>query len=270
MIPKIIHYCWFGRNPKPKLALKCIASWKKYCPDYEIIEWNEDNFDISACPLYVRQAYEAKKWAFVTDYVRLNVVYDHGGLYFDTDVELIRHPDELLEHSAYFGFEGGPFVNTGLGFGAEKNAEILRELMADYEGIPFVLQNGEYDVTSCTERNAGVFKRYGLICNRETQMLEGNIQILAPEWLCPYDDWSGEKRITQNTVSIHWYSASWQTQEYVQRKREAVKANTKARYKKNMRKALYSIRYFPNRVLMILLGEQKYTSLKKKIKGKTK
>ena len=101
MIPKVIHYCWFGGNPKPKLAEKCIKSWKKYCPDYEIIEWNEDNFDISAAPLYVRQAYEAKKWAFVTDYVRLEVVYNHGGVYLDTDVELLKSLDSL------FQFESG-------------------------------------------------------------------------------------------------------------------------------------------------------------------
>ena len=88
MIPKTIHYCWFSCNPKPKLAEKCIKSWKKHCPDYEIIEWNEDNFDLSTAPLYVRQAYEAKKWAFVTDYVRLKLVYDYGGIYMDTDVEL--------------------------------------------------------------------------------------------------------------------------------------------------------------------------------------
>ena len=93
MIPKIIHYCWFGRNPKPKLALKCIKSWKKYCPDYEIIEWNEDSFDIESAPLYVRQAYEAKKWAFVTDYVRLYAMTKFGGIYMDTDVEVIKPLD---------------------------------------------------------------------------------------------------------------------------------------------------------------------------------
>lgn len=106
-IPKVIHYCWFGHDPKPKLAEKCIKSWKKKCPDYKIIEWNEENFDISACPLYVRQAYEAKKWAFVTDYVRLKVVYEHGGIYLDTDVELKKNLDFLLNHKAYFGFEEG-------------------------------------------------------------------------------------------------------------------------------------------------------------------
>lgn len=105
MIPKKIHYCWFGGAPKTKLGMKCIKSWKKHCPDYEIIEWNEDNFDFSEAPLYVRQAYEAKKWAFVTDYVRLKVVYDNGGIYMDTDVKLKKILDPLLTNSAYFGFE---------------------------------------------------------------------------------------------------------------------------------------------------------------------
>ena len=125
MIPKIIHYCWFGYGPKPKLAEKCIRSWKKYCPDYQIIEWNENNFDISACPLYVRQAYEARKWAFVTDYVRLKVIYENGGIYMDTDVELKKNLDNLLPYNAYFGFENYWVIATGLGFGALRDFPYL-------------------------------------------------------------------------------------------------------------------------------------------------
>ena len=126
MIPKLIHYCWFGHNPLPKDAKRCIRSWKKYCPDYVIKEWNEDNFDISQCPQYVRQAYEAKKWAFVSDYVRLKLVHDHGGVYMDTDVELLKPLDRLLSHKAYFGFEDdGLQINTGLGFGAERGESVF-------------------------------------------------------------------------------------------------------------------------------------------------
>ena len=160
-IPRTIHYCWFGRNPLPKLAQKCIKSWKKYCPDYEIIQWNEDNYDLSAAPLYVRQAYEAKKWAFVTDYVRLQVVYEHGGIYLDTDVELIKKLDPLLQYDAYFGFEDGKHIATGLGFGAVKGAPILRELMEDYHDIPFILPDGGYDTKTCPVRNTEVFLRHG-------------------------------------------------------------------------------------------------------------
>ena len=104
MIPKIIHYCWFGGGPKPKSVEKYIRSWKKYCSDYEIIEWNEDNFDISSSPLYVKQAYAAKKWAFVSDYARLKVVFEYGGIYFDTDVQVIKNIDTLLQYDAFFFF----------------------------------------------------------------------------------------------------------------------------------------------------------------------
>mgnify|MGYP001780597132 FL=1 len=118
MIPKKIHYCWFGRGIKPELARKCIQSWEKYCPDYEIIEWNEDNFDINQYP-YLRWCYENRKWAFLSDFARLLVVYQNGGIYFDTDVELIRTPDELLMCNAFYGFENDENIATGLGFGAE-------------------------------------------------------------------------------------------------------------------------------------------------------
>lgn len=118
MIPRKIHYCWFGRGEKPRLAQKCIASWKKYCPDYEIIEWNEDNFDVNR-NAYTQMCYKEKKYAFLTDYLRLLIVEEHGGIYFDTDVEAVRSFDELLDNPAFFGFENDRFVNTGEGFGAE-------------------------------------------------------------------------------------------------------------------------------------------------------
>ena len=184
MIPKTIHYCWFGRNPKPKLAEKCIKSWKKYCPDYKIIEWNEDNFDIASAPLYVRQAYEAKKWAFVTDYVRLDVVYNHGGIYLDTDVELLKNLDAFLTDKAYFGFEH-EYIATGLGFGAEKGAAILKELMQDYQSIPFVQQDGTQDMLPCTLRNTEVFLRHGLRQDGSEQLLDDGTHIYPMEFFCP-------------------------------------------------------------------------------------
>ena len=119
MIPKKIHYCWFGGAEKPKLAQKCIASWKKLCPDYEFIEWNENSFDVDQYA-YTKYCYGAKKWAFLSDFVRLIAVYENGGIYFDTDVELVKQPDDLLNYEAFFGFENDDFVATGLGFGAER------------------------------------------------------------------------------------------------------------------------------------------------------
>ncbi len=134
MIPKKIHYCWFGRGEKPKLAEKCIASWKKYCPDYEIIEWNEDNFDISQNG-YFQYCLNNKKYAFLSDLARLYVVRDHGGIYFDTDVELLKRPDELLGYEAFYGFEDKSAINTGQGFGAEKDHPTVHAMVDQYETL---------------------------------------------------------------------------------------------------------------------------------------
>lgn len=134
MIPKRIHYCWFGRGEKPKLAQKCIARWKKHCPDYEIIEWNEDNFDISSHP-YARFCYEQKKWAFLSDYIRLVVVEQYGGIYFDTDVELLKNLDGLLHHEAFYGFENNSHVNTGQGFGSETHHPTVKAMLGEYQQL---------------------------------------------------------------------------------------------------------------------------------------
>lgn len=123
MIPKIIHYCWFGGKPLPDTAKKCINSWKEYLPDFEIVQWNESNFDIHSCA-YVEQAYGTKKWAFVADYVRYYAVYHHGGIFLETDTEVIRSFDNLLNDSAYFGF--GPVNMTIPTFGAEKGHPVLK------------------------------------------------------------------------------------------------------------------------------------------------
>ena len=127
MIPKKIHYCWFGRGEKPKLARRCIASWKKFCPDYEIIEWNEDNFDINT-NAYMQMCYEQKRYAFLTDYLRLLIIQEHGGVYFDTDVEVVKPLDDLLDSGAFFGFETDQYVNTGEGFGAEAGHPVVRQM----------------------------------------------------------------------------------------------------------------------------------------------
>ena len=255
MIPKTIHYCWFGRNPKPKLAQKCIKSWKKFCPDYEIIEWNEDNFDIASAPLYVRQAYEAKKWAFVTDYVRLKVVCDHGGLYFDTDVQVIKSFDELLDYSAFFGFEDEFNINTGLGFGSEKNSNILNEIIRQYLDIPFVLEDGSFDSTPCPKRNTEVFKSYGLHQNGTKQLLNGNIIILPTDYLCPLDYETAKKKISDNTLSIHWFDTSWVSKET---KKDIIRARNAEQRDK--------IKHLPNTMAMKIMGEKKYNKLKKRIK----
>lgn len=241
----------------PKLAKKCIRSWKKYCKGYEIREWNESNFDISSAPLYVRQAYEAKKWAFVTDYVRLQVVYENGGIYLDTDVELKKSLDPLLSHRAYFGFEDSGYVNTGLGFGAQKDTPILKELMFDYMDIPFLLQSGEMDTTPCPVRNSAVFSRHGLKRDDSRQILDGDILILPSIMLCPVDYHMNKRDGFEQAYSIHWFSASWYEEEQRKKRDEWIR---KVR--------LERMRYAPNRFLLSLLGQQRYERLKHFLKGK--
>lgn len=259
MIPKVIHYCWFGGNEKPKLFKKCYKSWKKYCPGYEIIEWNESNFDISSCPLYVRQAYEAKKWAFVTDYVRLKVIYDNGGIYFDTDVELKKCPDFLLEYKAFFGFERGKCINTGLGFGAEKGTNLLSELMQDYDDILFIKEDGSFDITPCPERNTDIFIKHGLIQDDSKQLIDDNILILPTSFLCPVDYKTGELKLTSETVSVHWFSASWHDSLKYDTLVAKKRAEKKLIKRKNFRDRLV---HLPNYVFLKVLGQERYERLK--------
>lgn len=260
MIPKIIHYCWFGGNPLPKLAKKCIRSWRKFCSGYEIKEWNESNFDISQCPLYVRQAYEAKRWAFVSDYVRLKLVYEYGGIYMDTDVELLKPLDSLLSHKAYFGFEdNGTHINTGLGFGAEKETPVLARMMADYDTIAFYKDYGGIDETCCPQRNTAALIERGLEPNDEIQVLAGDILVLPREYLCPVGYWRRTDCITGNSISVHWYTASWLPQDYLkERDRKLKQLRWHHRFEK--------IKQLPNRVLLGMLGAQRYEKLKTFIK----
>ena len=207
-VPKIIHYCWFGGNPKPKLAEKCIKSWKKFCPDYQIIEWNEENFDVSAAPEYVRQAYAAKRWAFVTDYVRLKAMTEMGGIYMDTDVELVRPLDELLELPGFMGFQTNNEVATGLGFGARKGNSVVQALLRDYDALDFLKADGSADLTPCPERNTRVLQALGVRKDGTRQSI-AEMEIFPAEYFCPMDFYSRELRVTPKTYSIHRYAESW-------------------------------------------------------------
>lgn len=203
MIPKKIHYCWFGRGEKTKLAKKCIGSWKKYCADYEIIEWNEDNFDINY-NAYTRYCYENKKWAFLSDYVRLLVINEHGGLYFDTDVEVVKNFDELLTYSAFYGFEDEVYVNTGEGFGAEAGNITVKQMLEEYSE----LLDGQHGVVGCPILNTQALEKMGFMLDGKMQEIAGAV-ILPKDFLNPYNDLTGELNKTKNTHSIHWYSKSW-------------------------------------------------------------
>lgn len=220
MIPKKIHYCWFGGGEKSRLAKKCIASWKKYCPDYEIIEWNEENFDVYMNG-YTSMCYEQKKYAFLSDYVRLLVVYQHGGLYFDTDVELIRKPDFLLEQEAFFGFETKKIisedecfnsspevaaVNSGLAFGSNPASVALKTMLEEYD----FLLDGKHGVVGCPILNTRAMIKLGLQPGTQLQRLEHAV-IYPIDYFNPYESATGRLNKTENTISIHWYAASWLT-----------------------------------------------------------
>lgn len=210
MIPKIIHYCWFGGKELPDLAKKCITSWKNFCPDYEIIRWDESNTDLNEND-YIREAYENKKWAFITDYVRLKVLYEQGGVYMDTDVEVIASIDSFLTNSAFSGFENNDRIPTGI-MAAEKSHPFIKKLLDYYEGKHFVLPNGEFDQQTNVETITKIASLYGFIPNNNKQLVDG--MVFYPwDVFCPKDHRTGEIRISPNTVCIHHFNGSWKTAE---------------------------------------------------------
>ncbi len=208
MIPKRIHYCWFGEAPLPKKALKCLESWKQYCPEYEIVEWNEQNVDLSACPKYVQEACSAKKFAFASDYIRLKVLYEHGGFYMDTDVELRKPLDGLRSDSAVIGFENDDFVNSGQMLAAEAGHPVLAEMMERYREISFYKADGSMYLLGCPHVNTEVLAVHGLKKNGREQLV-ADVHVYPADWFNPLDSTTGLLSKTKNTVSIHWYSMSW-------------------------------------------------------------
>lgn len=211
IIPKKIHYCWFGRNPLPESALKCIESWRKFLPDYEIVEWNEDNFDVNSIP-YVQEAYEVKKFAFVSDYARFKILYEHGGLYFDTDVEVIKPFKDILSRGAFMGCEldasHGNAVNPGLGLGTSPGLTLYKMLIDSYIDRHFINADGSYNQTTIVTYTTDLLLKKGLKPINEIQTIDG-VTIYPREYFNPLDDNTGRLNITSNTHSIHWYSKTW-------------------------------------------------------------
>ena len=210
-IPKILHYCWFGGKPKPPLAEKCILSWRKFCPDFEIREWNESNFDLEQVPAYVRQAYEAGRWAFVSDYVRLRALTEVGGVYLDTDVEIVRPLDPFLKHEAFAGFEHLERVQTGV-LACRKGFPLFQEFLAYYDTAVFRRPDGSMDTTTNVEILTGICRKKGLVFNDTFQVVDG-LAVYPREVFCPVDYDTMKLKKTRKTVTIHWFSGSWQTQE---------------------------------------------------------
>lgn len=203
MIPKKIHYCWFGQGKLSSKARKCIQSWKKYCPDYEIIEWNENNFNVNQNE-YTKKVYREKKYAFLSDYARLKIIYEHGGIYLDVDVEVVKSFDDLLNNKAYFGFESEKFTNTGAGFGAEKGNNAVKVLLEQYDQ----LLDGTKDTIGCPILNTQALVKLGLKLNNQLQELD-DCTVYPSDYFDPYDDLTGRLNKTKKTHSIHWYAKSW-------------------------------------------------------------
>lgn len=206
-IPKIVHYCWFGKGELPELAKKCIESWKKNLPDYEIKEWNESNFDLN-CNKYVKEAYENRKYAFITDYVRLYVLYNYGGVYMDTDVEVLKPLDKFLTHSAFSGFENNNAIPTGI-MASTKGNKWIELLLKDYENISFVRKDGSLDLTTNVIRITNTTKdNYNIELNNTFQDL-GDVVFYPHDYFCPKDWNTGKINLTDNTYTIHHFNGSW-------------------------------------------------------------
>lgn len=207
MIPKIIHYCWFGGKEKPKDVLRMIASWKKHCPDYEIKEWNETNFDIHI-NRYCEEAYQQKKWAFVSDVARLWALYHEGGIYMDTDVEVVRPLDPLLSCQGFLGFEGTQWIATSI-MGVKPHHPLIEKFLASYQQKHFILPDGSLEVTTNVRAWTKLLKeQYGLVLNGKKQQV-GDFTIYPTDYFTPYDYINGKLTQTANTYSIHWFGQSW-------------------------------------------------------------
>lgn len=208
MIPKVIHYCWFGGNPKTPKMEKCIKSWRKFCPDYEIIEWNENNFAIEEQCDFIKEAYEAKKYAFVSDVARLKIIFEHGGIYLDTDVEILKPIDGLLNHKCFLGWQDEKYVANGLGFGAEKGNPIIGENYDSYKDIRFVNEDGSYNMKACPIYTTNILLNHGLKMKNIIQNLDF-ATIYPIEYFNPLDDATNRLIVTEKTYSIHWYAKTW-------------------------------------------------------------
>ena len=228
-IPKTIHYCWFGTNPLPKTAKKCIESWKKFLPDYQIIQWNEKNYDISKIP-YIRQAYAEKKYAYVSDYARFDILYQYGGIYFDTDVEVIKSLEDIITQGPFFACEINgtlsplcttnnslldcPYssfsirVSPGLGMGVESGNPFYKEFLDLYKDLDFIRPDGSYNQVAVVRNTTTLLVAHGLKDVESVQKIAG-FTIYPQDYFNPYDSLTGILNVTENTCAIHWYSLSW-------------------------------------------------------------
>ena len=255
MIPKTIHYCWFGGKPLPELALKCIDSWKEFCPDYEIICWDESNTDLNEND-YIREAYENKKWAFITDYVRLKVLYEQGGVYMDTDVQVCKSLDLFLNNSAFSGFENDHQIPTGI-MASEAGHPFFKRLLKYYDGRHFVQKDGSFDQKTNVETITEIGSENGFIPNDTLQTVCG-MTFYPHDYFCPKSHVTGEIHTTENTVCIHHFDGSWKTDEEIKNIQISQRLNSKYRKLGGFMYKLYKYGLHPK----VLIGRVKQGSPK--------
>lgn len=241
-IPKILHYCWFGNNKYPKDVRKYMDSWHKYCPDYKIMRWDETNFDINCCQ-YVKDAYKEKKWAFVTDYVRLYALVNHGGIYLDTDVEILRPLDCFLKYDAFSSFESGfdntYLIPTGI-MGCKKYFTLFNELLNDYNNRSFYKDDGSLNITPNVKYITDTCIKYGLKLNNKRQNING-FEIFSNEYFCPKNCKTREIDLTSNTYTIHHFIGSWTTKE---KRNQSIKLDKCENFEKKLNSKITNSRLY--------------------------
>lgn len=256
MIPKIIHYCWFGRGEMPRLMKKCIKSWKRYCPDWQIIQWNEENFDVNST-VWTSQAYGAKKYAFVSDYVRLKALHEMGGIYLDTDVQLIKPLEAYLEHKAVVCFENKTSIATCL-IASEAGHPTIKGWLDYYLDREYMVNgkaNSEPNVVFITED----LKNKGLVIDNARQSVAG-VEVYPQTWFCPQNIEGENRKKSRNTVAIHHFTSTW-------RSKQGQKNMKKAKYRSSaFYRTWIAIRLFPKRLIRKILGESRVSSIKERLR----
>lgn len=254
MIPKIIHYCWFGRGEMPKLVQRCVKSWKKYCPDWEIVLWNEDSFDVNST-LWTKQAYEAKKYAFVADYVRLKAMYEMGGVYLDSDVELLGPIDEFLKHEAFSGFENPRSVPTGI-MASEAGQRVIGRWLDWYTDRPYLI-DGKPDMNPNVSFMTEDLKSRGLKLDNTYQVVDG-FAMYPQTYFCPLHTDTVKHCRSDQTVAVHYFTSSWRSEKARQGMKIA-KRQTTWWYR-----CWLWLRYLPGRILRRLFGDAAIDKIRKK------
>lgn len=257
MIPKIIHYCWFGRGEMPKIIKKCMKSWKKYCPDWQIVRWDEDSFDINST-LWTKQAYEAKKYAFVADYVRLKALSEMGGVYMDTDQELIKPLDPFMDKEMFVGFMSDINISAGV-IGSEPKHSVVMQMLDYYRNRSFVKENGEVDLKPNTKWMTDIMVERGLVINDEYQVLDG-VHVYPRTYFCPTSCVSIEDYRSKDTVSLHHWAMTWRPE------KEKKHFKKIKRHQRKWYKAAVWLRYLPNRAVRKVFGDKNIDALKNKIR----